>query len=191
MDRRAEKLFNLYKFFAFLFSYPRDESFFENLERFYPFDDRRPLEELKSVPLEELQAEYTSLFEFRYGGVPCKPYQSFFSPERLLMGEAALSSARFYDLFGLEVKNELPDRASVQFDFAAFLVKLAAETDDPSERKKVSLLYVEFFEKHLRWTRELARCVEENSSIRPLKELVRRLEEFLSEEEKRVKTTGV
>ncbi|HIC08497.1 MAG TPA: hypothetical protein EYO62_00360, partial [Aquificales bacterium] len=55
--------FKVYKFFAHLFAYPENrEGFFENLERFYPFEDKTPLEELRKFPFGELQAEYTSLF---------------------------------------------------------------------------------------------------------------------------------
>jgi len=182
-----EQLFKTYKFFAFLFSYPDSEEFLKNLESFYPFEETKPLEQLKKVPLEELQAEWTRLFIANYGGVPCKPYQSFFSEEKELMGAPAFSSNRFYQLFNLDTGGEIPDRANLQLDFAAFLVKLYLEDNNPVERKKIEALYREFFKKHLLWLVELAECVEKNCSVEPLKVLVKLLREFLLKEKKKLR----
>jgi len=189
--RRESNLdpFKVYKFFAHLFAYPeRGEEFFKNLERFYPFDDLTPLEELKRIPFEELQAEYTSLFVARYGGVPCKPYESFFSAEKTLMGGAAFDTAKYYELFGLQLPpGEMPDAVYLQLDFAAFLVKLLEESTDPEDRKKIALLYRDFFKKHILWMEKFADCIVENSSLEPLKVFADKFKEFLREERKRLK----
>jgi len=177
--------FKAYKFFAHLFSYPEGVSFFEKLEEFYPFEDKKPLEDLKAIPLEELQAEYTSLFIANYGGVPCKPYQSFFTAEKTLMGAPALDTQKFFDLFGLTVpEGELPDKVSFQLDFAAFLLKLKEETPYLEDKKKIDLLFKEFFKKHILWMESFADCVEKNSSLKPLKVFAERFKEFLEGERK-------
>ena len=177
------KRFKAYKFFAHLLDYPYDKTFFEKLEEFYPFDDRTPIKELKKVPLGELQAEYTSLFEVKPGGTPCKPYQSVFA-ERELMGNAAFETAKYYNLFGLETGNELPDRANLQLDFAAFLLKAMEETPYVDDKKKLSVLFKDFFKKHLMWMEQLADCVIKNSEIEPLKRLMELFKGFLQEEKK-------
>ncbi len=182
-----ENLFKFYKFYAFLFSYPSDGSFFENLERFYPFEDKLPLERLKRVPLGELQAEYTSLFEVKPGGVPCKPYQSFFGSERSLMGDAAFSTNRFFGLFNLETGGEIPDRANLQLDFAAFLVRLISSTSSPAERRKLETLYRDFFKKHILWLEKLADCVSQNGSLEEIKPFMEFLKSFLQKERERLK----
>jgi len=175
MDR-----FKAYKFFSHLFSYPRGETFFENLKKFYPFEDRSPLEALLSVDRNELAADYTSLFEVRPGGAPCKPYQSVFEGG-VLMGAAATDAAKFYSLFDLSVpEGELPDRVNLLFDFAAFLVKLLEETP-PEGRARVFSIYKGFFERHLLWTLRLADCLEQNAP-KYLAAFAPLLREFLSGE---------
>ena len=183
-----ERIFKTYKFFAYLFSYPEDENFFKKLEEFYPFGDKTPLEELKRIPLEELQAEYTSLFIANFKGVPCKPYQSFFGAEKTLMGAPAVETAKFYEIFGIKApENDFPDRANFQLDFAAFLIRLISELKDPSERRKVEALLKAFFKKHILWMENLANCVGENTQIEPLGVLAKLFKNFLREEKKRLK----
>jgi len=181
--------YKVYKFFAHLFAYPeRREDFFKHLEEFYPFEDGQPLEELKKVPFEELQAEYTALFVANIKGVPCKPYESFFGPERTLMGAPAFDTARYFELFGLEPpEGELPDAVYLQLDFAAFLVKLIKEATHPEDRKKLAVLYRDFFKKHILWMERFVDCIGEHSKVEPLKVLSGRFKEFLREERKRLK----
>ncbi len=181
--------FKAYKFFAHLFAYPeRKEEFFKTLERFYPFEDKTPLEELKKVPFEELQAEYTSLFVANFKGVPCKPYQSFFqSEEKTLMGAPAFDTAKYYELFNLSAENEMPDAVYLQLDFATFLLKLMEETPYVEDKKKLSVLYRDFFKKHILWMENFADCILENTSIEPLKEFARLFKEFLQREKERFK----
>jgi len=181
-----QKLFNTYKFFAFLFSYPESGDFLSHLQRFNPFEDNL-LEELKKAPLEELQAEWTKLFIANFGGVPCKPYQSFFGEEKALMGAPAFSTNRFFQLFNLDTGGEIPDRANLQLDFAAFLVKLYLVDTNPQDKKKIETLYREFFKKHILWMVKLANCVSEHTNLEPLKELMERFKEFLLREKERMK----
>lgn len=181
MDK-ADNRFKAYKFFAFLYSYPDDESFFNLLEEFYPFEDKTPLQELKKIPLPELQAEYTRLFVANYGGVPCKPYQSVFGPEKELLGGPAFDTAKFYNLFGLETGNELPDKVSLQLDFMAFLWKLYNETPYRDDKQKLKLLMREFFNKHILWMEKFADCVVRSTDFQPLKELSEKFKDFLKEE---------
>ncbi len=182
-----ESLFRTYKFWAIFFSYPEEESFFKQLFEFASKDYIPLLEELKKVPLEELQAEWTKLFIANFGGVPCKPYQSFFGEEKELMGAPAFSTNRFYRLFNLDTGNEYPDRANLQLDFAAFLVKLYLEDPILEDRKRLETLYKEFFKKHILWMVKLAECVEKNTSIEPLKGLMEKFKEFLLKEKNRLK----
>ncbi len=179
MDR-----FKAYKFFAHLFSYPESGEFFSILEKFYPFEDKTPLEEVKKVDLGELQAEYTSLFIARPGGVPCKPYQSVFSAAGELMGGPAFGTQKYYSLFNLDPGNELPDRANLQLDFAAFLLKLIENAKEPAEGRRLEALFKDFFKKHILWMENLARCVEKNTSLVELKELMTLFREFLESEKK-------
>jgi len=177
MDR-----FRTYKFFAHLLSYPYGEIFFKNLEYFFPFGNREILEDFKNIPLNEIQAEYTSLFEFYPGGAPCKPYQSVFEGEGLLMGEAAVNTAKYYTLFGLDSGSEYPDRASLQLDFMAFLLKLLEELQDNKEKKRVEILIKEFFKKHIAWMENLAECVIRRTQLEPLKVFMGLFKEFLERE---------
>ncbi len=170
-----------YKFFAHLFDYPYGEEFFKKLEEYYPFEDKTPLEELKKIPLGELQAEYTSLFEVKPGGADCKPYQSVFT-ERELMGNAAFQTVKFFELFGLSAGDELPDRANLQLDFAAFLLKAMEETPYLEDRRKLAVLFKEFFKKHILWMEKLAECVERYTSMEPLRVFMKLFKEFLQRE---------
>jgi len=176
--------FKTYKFFAHLFSYPYSEEFFKTLEEFYPFEDKTPVEELKKLPLGELQAEYTSLFEVKPGGADCKPYQSLFEGEGRLMGASAVNTQKYYSLFNLDAGNEYPDRINLQLDFAAFLLKAAEQTPHPEDKRKLELLMREFFKNHLLWGEKLAECVEKNTTIEPLKKLAELFKEFLQREKK-------
>jgi TorA maturation chaperone TorD len=176
--------FKAYKFFAHLFSYPENrEEFFQKLKEFYPFEDKQPLESLERIPFEEIQAEYTSLFIARFPKVPCKPYQSFFESQTL-MGNATFETEKFYSLFGLDWGDELPDRANLQLDFAAFLLELERRLSQPDERRKVEKLFKEFFKRHIAWMEKLARCVEDNTRLEPLKGLMEYFKDFLKEEKK-------
>jgi TorA maturation chaperone TorD len=177
--------FKTYKFFAHLLSYPYDQKvFFENLERFYPFKDRKPLNGLREIPFGELQAEYTSIFEVKPGGAPCKPYQSVFEGEGQLMGNATIETERYYDLFGLDTGSEFADRANLQLDFAAFLINAKEQTPYAEDKKKLDILFRDFFKKHILWMEKLADCITKNSSIEPLKELMGLFKEFLQKEKK-------
>ena len=174
--------FKAYKFFAYLFSYPENgEEFFQKLKQFYPFENRQPLERLEKLPFEELQAEYTSLFIARFPKVPCKPYHSFFESQTL-MGNATFETEKFYSLFGLDCGDELPDRANLQLDFAAFLLDLERRLSQSDEKQKVRKIFNEFFKRHIAWMEQLARCVEENTQLEPLKELMKFFKDFLKRE---------
>ncbi len=182
MDR-----FKTYKFFAYLFSYPYTEEFFKTLEEFYPFEDKTPLEDLKKFPFGELQAEYTSLFEVKPGGVPCKPYQSIFEGEDQLMGNAAVDTAKYYNLFALDTGNEYPDRANLQLDFAAFLLKAIEQTPYAEDKKKLSALFREFFKRHISWMERLADCTKEHTRVEALKTFMDMFKEFLQRERELLK----
>ncbi len=179
MDR-----FKTYKFFSLLFSYPEErESFFKNLREFYPFENLKPLEDLEKLNFEELQAEYTRLFVAGYGITPCKPYQSVFSTEdRTLMGAAATETAKFFELFNLNVENDFPDKVNYQLEFMAFLLKLKEETPYAEDKKKLSLLMREFFKRHILWMEKFADCISENGEVEPLKEFAKMFKDFLKRE---------
>ena len=184
MDR-----FKTYKFFSLLFSYPeRREEFFRNLREFYPFENKKPLENLEKLNFEELQAEYTKLFVAGYGITPCKPYQSVFSTEdRTLMGAATTETAKFFELFNLNVENEFPDKVNYQLEFMAFLLKLKEETPYVEDKRKLELLIREFFKRHILWMEEFADCILENSDVKPLKGFAKMFKNFLKREKEILK----
>jgi TorA maturation chaperone TorD len=179
MDR-----FKTYKFFSLLFSYPESkEKFFKNLREFYPFENRKSLEDLENFNFEELQAEYTRLFVAGFGITPCKPYQSVFSTEdRSLMGAAAMETAKFLELFNLNVESDFPDKVSYQLEFMAFLLKLKDETPYPEDKRKLALLEREFFKRHILWMEKFADCILEHGEVEPLKVFAKLFKQFLKKE---------
>jgi hypothetical protein len=98
------------------------------------------------------------------------------------MGNATFETEKFYSLFGLDWGDELPDRANLQLDFAAFLLDLERRLSQPDEREKVRKIFNEFFKRHIAWMEQLARCVEENTQLEPLKELMKYFKDFLKGE---------
>jgi len=179
MDR-----FKSYKFFSLLYSYPENrEEFFQKLNDFYPYEDRKPLEELENYNFQELQAEYTGLFIAGYGRTPCKPYQSVFTTEeRTLMGASALETAKFFDLFGLKIENDFPDKVNYQLEFMAFLLELKKQTPYLEDKKKLDLLMKEFFKRHILWMEKFVDCILNHGEVQPLKKLTEFFKRFLQKE---------
>jgi len=177
MNPDFSEIFKFFKFYAHLFSYPQNkEKFFQALEEFFPFEDRSPLEELKKIPFEKIQAEWTRLFVSNFGGVPCKPYQSVFQ-NNTLMGAPAWDTEKFYELFSLEVpRGEMPDHISLQLDFLTFLLEVLKNPSlSPEEVEFIKATIKEFFYRHVLWILELAKCVERNTSLTPMKILMKEL----------------
>jgi len=83
----------------------------------------RELEALSSLPLDQVQGEYTRLFINAYPHVPCSPYESVYR-EGVLMGESTEEVNRSYQKWGLVVNGEEVDHAAVEFEFLAFLWSL-------------------------------------------------------------------
>ena len=103
------------------------------------------------------------------------------------MGAPAFDTAKYYELFNLSAENEMPDAVHLQLDFAVFLLKLMEETPYVEDKRKLSVLYKDFFKKHILWMEDFADCILENTSIEPLKEFARLFKEFLQREKERLK----
>jgi TorA maturation chaperone TorD len=83
----------------------------------------RALSELATLPLDQIQGEYTRLFINAFPRVPCPPYESTYC-EGILLGEAAMQVAEEYRAWGLAVESEPVDHVGAELEFVAFLLTL-------------------------------------------------------------------
>ena len=99
------------------------------------------LKKLSSIPFEEWQAKYTSLFIANFPKTPLHPYESFYK-EGIVGGEISDMLDNIYKSCGLEIfdDREMPDYIVFELEFAAFLVE-----NDTSCKP----LFEEFFFNHL------------------------------------------
>jgi nitrate reductase assembly molybdenum cofactor insertion protein NarJ len=78
----------------------------------------RCLGALTSVPLEELETEYTRLFISAFPALPCPPYESFYR-EGVVYGKTSVDVREIYNSHGFDYvyEGEPPDLLSVELDF--------------------------------------------------------------------------
>ncbi|RME99503.1 MAG: cytoplasmic chaperone TorD family protein [Chloroflexi bacterium] len=88
----------------------------------------RAVRDLRAVPLEHIQAEYTRLFVAGHPHLPCPPYESAYR-EGVLLGVSAETVDRLYRQWGIIVTGEEVDHVAVELEFTAYLLTL--ETADP------------------------------------------------------------
>ncbi len=112
---------------------------------------------LKDKSLDDLQSHYINMFDAKFGGVECVPYESWWFKKRL-MGNEALSVERFYEKCGYRYnRDELkmpPDHISVEIGFLSLLIE--------EKRFKEACKMVK---EHLGWINEFYKCVKDKSKI--------------------------
>ena len=178
----------IYKILSQLFFYPEDD-FFEKLSEIGDFIKRileevynseglleefiEAIEELRTLPPQELQAEHTRLFINSYPTLPTPPYESAYR-EMLLMGDYAEEVGKYYSLYNLEVPEDLPDHISYELDFMRFLLE---EGDTELAR--------EFFEEHIfQWVPDFVSDLRNESRLKFYKFVANFLDDFLEREKK-------
>ena len=161
----------IYQRLAQVFSYPGEEDYAGLVDDSYlePFLLLgRDVESLLSktsypVSLEELQQQYTGLFDVGRGGSgpPCPLYEGPYRPDwgRSKIFEELL---RFYDFFGLELSpdsRELPDHLTVELEFMHFLTFQEASSEDPAPFQRAQR---DFLNRHLvNWVPMLRQRIDE------------------------------
>jgi len=189
MDKKERA--EIYKLLSQLFFYP-EEDFFEKLpeiedyiaeilEEVYESENlltlfSEAMEELQSLPPQELQAEHTRLFINSFPTLPTPPYESAYR-EMLLMGDYAEEVAKYYSLYNLEVPEDLPDHISYELDFMRFLLE-----EGDTELAK------EFFEEHiLQWVPDFVSDLRNESKLKFYKFVANFLDDFLMREKEEFK----
>ncbi len=114
-------------------------------------------EVLEGKGLSDLQSHYISMFDVKFGGVECAPYESWWLNKRL-MGNKALSVERFYEECGFKYnKDEFkmpPDHISIESGFLSLLVE--------EKRFKESCKMIK---DHLEWVNKFYNCVKDRSKV--------------------------
>ncbi len=155
---------NRYRYFSLLFSYPTEKSMREIRELSATRDVAgfRSRDVLCSLPLEELQAEYTRMFISAYPKLLCPPYESFYR-EGLVYGSSMVATGEWYRKQGLDFtfEGEPADHVSVELEFLAI-------RDDRA-----------FLEKLREWIYQFTERVKNNSAI--YGRCAEDLEDFLKE----------
>ncbi len=152
------------KFFSLIFSYPTFEviSQIKSIVEDLP-DCKSMAEKILSMPLEDLQVEYTRLFITAHPSLYCPPYESYYR-EGSVYGNASVEVREIYEKSGLEYsfEGEPPDHISVELEFLSL-------TEDR-----------DFAGRMMEWVPEFARRVKENSEIYGefAEEMVRLIGEF-------------
>ena len=142
---------NPYRYFSLLFAYPTEETLgqIRDMTRNMDVAGLRSRGALESVPLEEIQAEYTRMFISAYPQLLCPPYESYYR-EGIVYGNSSVAAREWYRRHGLDfsLEGEPPDHLSVELEFLAimedraFLEKLGEWIYQFTERvKKNSTLY--------------------------------------------------
>ncbi len=157
---------NKFKFFSLVFSYPS----IETLSQIRSIADEIPhyrsmAERILTMPLEDVQTEYTKLFVTDHPRLHCPPYESYYR-EGTVYGNSSVEVRELYEKFGLEYsfEGEPPDHISVELEFLSL-------TED-----------LEFARRMMEWVPEFARRVKESSVIYGVfaEELVKLLSEFVN-----------
>jgi DMSO reductase family type II enzyme chaperone len=130
---------------------------------------------------DELEVEFTRLFDVGPGGPPCPLYGGLYGGARAKTLE---ETVRFYNHFGLglaEAPRELRDHLGTELEFLHFLAFREAEAleagADPSSYRRAAR---DFLARHpLRWVPKLRRRLDEEAALPCFAELARLLERFL------------
>jgi DMSO reductase family type II enzyme chaperone len=130
---------------------------------------------------DELQIEYTRLFDVGASGPPCPLYGGLYGGARMKTMEEAV---RFYNHFGLtlsETLRELPDHLRTQLEFLHYLAFREAEAlQRGADAGPYRRAQRDFLERHPgRWVPKLRGRLESQKPMRFFSELVTGLERFL------------
>jgi TorA maturation chaperone TorD len=124
----AGALKNIYMFFSLLFRYPDEDVYRElrnNLELFAPLLEEYIGQLPALAPLQELQAEYISLFVSNKGSVPAIPYGSYYlDGENTLNGRTTGELKKMMASAGFVLSpdtRELEDHIHIQLEFCSIL----------------------------------------------------------------------
>lgn len=143
-------MMNLFRYFSLVFSYPTEETLQELGEMFRAADFSCLFCEkaLKSVSLEDVQAEYTRLFISAFPRLLCPPYESYYR-EGVVYGDASVEVGELYAKRGLQYsyEGEPPDLFSAELEFLAL-------TNDET-----------FLERMKEWVFDFTSGVREHSKI--------------------------
>lgn len=143
-----------FRVLAWAFSYPTAQikEIIANVDWDGLFADLGPWRaaEFWGRPLEEIQAEYTGIFDLGVSEPPCPPYaglylpdgKSYPGPRTDLMADLALR----YQRWALETTEELPDHIAVELEFMHHLCSDRAESKEQAELQREDLAWME---KHL------------------------------------------
>ncbi len=172
----------VYLWFARAFSYPDEERFGEMaalLEELSEWKDaprlREWMEEVEKSKLQELEADYVTLFISGFPTTVAPPYESVYR-DGMVMGASTDDVIEMYSKYQLEPAEEssLPDSLPIELEFVAFLLENYPDSED--------LAY--FFREHLvSWVYEFLDRVEK-SEYAIYGNLASMLRDFLSEEDK-------
>ncbi|MBO8127503.1 MAG: molecular chaperone TorD family protein [Firmicutes bacterium] len=153
----------LYKILSKGFLYPQDEtiSYFadgvgnliSSISLSLPFNLkdtletlRRESENLKLTELEELQAEYVRLFDYK----PCCYITEAAYREHKALGDSTLEVNCFYRNAGLQVVMlEFPDHLGIELEFMHYLSYLATEAKEYKDTMENLATQLSFLEQHL------------------------------------------
>jgi DMSO reductase family type II enzyme chaperone len=130
---------------------------------------------------EDLQVEYTRLFEVGASGPPCPLHGGLYGGARMKAMEEVV---RFYNHFGLslsDAQHELPDHITTELEFLHFLsfneAQVIEHEGDPAPYRRAQR---DFIERHPgKWIPMLRSKLEENGAMPFLLELVRQVERYL------------
>jgi DMSO reductase family type II enzyme chaperone len=131
---------------------------------------------------DDLEVEYTRLFDVGVSGPPCPLYGGLYGGARMKTMEEAV---RFYNHFGLtlsESPRELPDHVTTQLEFLHYLAFREAEAlgqgEDPGAFMRAQR---DFLERHPgKWVPKLCARLDQQDPMRFFPALARGLERFLA-----------
>jgi len=137
---------------------------------------------------DDLQIEYTRLFDVGASGPPCPLYGGLYHGARMKTMEEVV---RFYNHFGLsmaEKPHELPDHLTTQLEFLHFLTfqeaEILKEGEDPASYRRAQR---DFIARHPgRWIPKLLAKLESKEPMSYFLESFRLLDAFLKSELERL-----
>jgi len=102
----------------------------EELAPQLPWLSAQALEQLRSTPLANWQAEHTGLFVSGHPKTHCMPFESVWM-EGQMMGEAVMRLNDYYQMAGFTVETDLPaDFLGTELQFLAFLIEHHREQEE-------------------------------------------------------------
>ncbi|WP_022671254.1 TorD/DmsD family molecular chaperone [Hippea alviniae] len=143
---------------ADLLYYPEEEIKHEFARLFSLVGSTNKVDEiLEGKSLSDLQSHYISMFDVKFGGVECVPYESWWSKKRL-MGNEALNVEKFYERCGFRYNRDEfkmpPDHISIEIGFLSLLI----------EEKRFEEA-CKMVREHLGWVNKFYECVKDKSKI--------------------------